>query len=129
MQVFKRVSSTCVTLMGADELLPKYGTPSILRNDLDCGRRSKMSLDSRSLSSLKYFSIKVRSLEAATVLVVIVMPFYDSLMQSMLMLDLYDLRKLLIWLTWVLAWFRILPLLVASIRMRMFFLERSFVVI
>ena len=88
-----------------------------------------MSLDSRSLSSLKYFSIKVRLLEAATVLVVIVMPFYDSLMQSMLMLDLYDLRKLLIWLTWVLAWFRILPLLVASIRMRMFFLERSFVVI
>ena len=44
MQVFERVSSTCVMLMGADELLPKYGTPSILRKDLDCGRRVMICL-------------------------------------------------------------------------------------
>ena len=79
-QVFERVSSTCVMLMGADKLLPKYGTPSILRNNLDCGRQGRISLDSRLLSPLEYFSIKMRSLEAATMLVVIVMPFHNSLM-------------------------------------------------
>ena len=115
--------------MRADELLPKYGTPSILRKDLDWGRRGRRSLNSRPSSPLKYFSMKERSLETTTVLVVIMIPFHDSQMQSMFMLDLYDLRRLLIWLTWALVLLRILPLSDVSIGIRMFFLEGPLVVI
>ena len=86
-------------------------------------------MDLRLSSPLKYFSMNVRSLEAATTLVVIVMLFHNSLMQLMLMLDLYDLRRPLIWLVWVLVLFRIFPLSVVFMEMRMFFLEGPLVMI
>ena len=47
-----------------------------------------MSLDVNSLIPLKYCLMKMRSLGIATVFVVMVMPFQESRMQSMLIVDL-----------------------------------------
>ena len=55
-----------------------------------------MPLDTISSSPLKYFSIMDRSLDDAIWLVVTVMPFHDSRIQSIPVLDLYDLKRLLI---------------------------------
>ena len=88
MSVLDRMSSTWELVMGEDALLPKYGTPRSLRKNLDWGRHGAISLDDISSIPLKYCSIKVRSLGAATELVVMVIPFQDSQMQSTLILDL-----------------------------------------
>ena len=78
MHVLEREFLTCKALRGL-RALSKYGTPRILRKDLDCGRRSEISLDSRLPSPLKYFSKMDRSLVFATELVVTVIPLPDSL--------------------------------------------------
>ena len=81
-------STFIILSTGNEELLPKYRTPSIFRKDLNCGRRGEMSWASRLSMPLKYCLMIFRSLGEATVFVVIVMPFQDSLMQLVLMVDL-----------------------------------------
>ena len=113
MCVFERVVLTCEVLKGLRSL-SKYGTPSILRKDLDCRRRSEISFDSRLPSPLKYFSKRERLLVFVMELVVTMIPLSDSLIQSILIWDLYDFRRPLICPMWVLAASRILFLSGAS---------------
>ena len=95
MWVFERVVSTCEVLRGS-RLLSKYGALSILRKDLDCRRRSEISFNLRLLSPLKYFSKRERLLVFTTELVVTMIPLPDSLIQLILMWDLYNFRRPLI---------------------------------
>ena len=87
--LYDKISSTWVAEMGLDELLPKYGTLRIFKNDLDWRKqRTRLSLLLMFSRFFRYFSMTMRSLALATLLVVRVIPFQEGQIQSIEISDL-----------------------------------------